>query len=53
MASTFRIADRGAMLYEGIIVVSGTRTEVLAAPPPVLREFVEPSGAVQFGGSPS
>jgi phospholipid/cholesterol/gamma-HCH transport system ATP-binding protein len=53
MASTFRIADRVAMLYEGIIVASGTRTEVLAAPPPVLREFVEPSGAVHFGGGPS
>jgi phospholipid/cholesterol/gamma-HCH transport system ATP-binding protein len=52
MASTFRIADRVAMLYEGIIVASGTRTEVLAAPPPVLREFVEPSGAVHFGGGP-
>ncbi len=53
MASTFRIADRVAMLYDGIIVASGTRAEVLAAPPPVLREFVEPSGAVHFGGRPS
>src|SRR5450631_2871273 len=53
MASTFRIADRVAMLYEGIIVASGTRTEVLAAPPPVLRQFVEPSGAVHFGGAPA
>ena len=52
MASTFRIADRVAMLYEGIIVASGTRAEVLAAPPLVLREFVEPSGAVHFGGGP-
>jgi ABC-type sugar transport system ATPase subunit len=42
-----------AMLYDGIIVASGTRDEVLAAPPLVLREFVEPSGAVHFGGGPS
>ena len=48
MASTFRIADRVAMLYEGVIVASGTRAEVMAAPHPVLREFVETSGAVQF-----
>jgi phospholipid/cholesterol/gamma-HCH transport system ATP-binding protein len=48
MASTFRIADRVAMLYEGLIVASGTRAEVMAAPHPVLREFVETSGAVQF-----
>ena len=53
MASTFRIADRVAMLCDGIIVADGTRTEVLAAPPAVLREFVEPSGAVRFGGAPS
>jgi len=53
MASTFRIADRVAMLYEGLIVANGTRKEVLASPNPVLREFVETSGAVQFGGGPS
>jgi ABC-type transporter Mla maintaining outer membrane lipid asymmetry ATPase subunit MlaF len=40
------------MLYEGIIVASGTRTEVLASPSPVLRQFVEPSGAVHFGEGP-
>jgi len=49
MASTFRIADRIAMLYEGTIVASGQRHEVLAAPHPVLKEFVETSGAVRFG----
>jgi phospholipid/cholesterol/gamma-HCH transport system ATP-binding protein len=53
MASTFRIADRVAMLYEGVIVASGSRAEILAAPHPVLREFVETSGAVHFGGGPS
>jgi phospholipid/cholesterol/gamma-HCH transport system ATP-binding protein len=49
MASTFRIGDRIAMLYEGKIIVSGTRDEVLARPHPILREFVETSGAVTFG----
>ena len=53
MASTFRIADRVAMLYDGVIVANGTRAEVLAAPHPVLREFVETSGAVHFAGGPS
>jgi phospholipid/cholesterol/gamma-HCH transport system ATP-binding protein len=48
MASTFRIADRIAMLYEGLIVASGTRQEVMEAPHPVLKEFVETSGAVQL-----
>jgi phospholipid/cholesterol/gamma-HCH transport system ATP-binding protein len=49
MASTFRIADRIAMLYEGKIIACGTPTELLKAPHPRLREFVEPSGAVKFG----
>jgi len=53
MASTFRIADRVGMLYEGVIVANGSRAEILAAPHPVLREFVETSGAVHFGGGPS
>jgi phospholipid/cholesterol/gamma-HCH transport system ATP-binding protein len=53
MASTFRIADRVAMLYDGVIIASGERREVLAAPHPMLREFVETSGAVQFGGRAS
>jgi phospholipid/cholesterol/gamma-HCH transport system ATP-binding protein len=53
MSSTFRIGDRIAMLYEGIIVANGSREEILAAPHPVLREFVETSGAVHFDGGPS
>lgn len=53
MASTFRIANRVAMLYEGCIVANGTREEVLAEPHPMLREFVETSGAVSFAGGPS
>jgi phospholipid/cholesterol/gamma-HCH transport system ATP-binding protein len=53
MASTFRIADRIAMLYEGVIVASGERRDILAAPHPMLKEFVETSGAVHFGGRAS
>jgi ABC-type transporter Mla maintaining outer membrane lipid asymmetry ATPase subunit MlaF len=53
MASTFRIGDRIAMLYEGLIVANGERKEILAAPHPMLREFVETSGAVRFGGGAS
>ena len=50
MASTFRIGDRIAMLYGGNIIASGERREIMAAPHPMLREFVETSGAVQLGG---
>jgi phospholipid/cholesterol/gamma-HCH transport system ATP-binding protein len=50
MASTFRIGDRISMLYEGAIAVSGTPAELLKAPHPALREFVEVSGAVNFVG---
>jgi phospholipid/cholesterol/gamma-HCH transport system ATP-binding protein len=46
MASTFRIGDRISMLHEGKIVASGTPEEVLRSSHPVLREFVETSGAV-------
>ncbi|HET6147735.1 MAG TPA: ABC transporter ATP-binding protein [Polyangia bacterium] len=46
MASTFRIGDRISMLYDGKIVVTGTPDEVLRTRHPVLREFVETSGAV-------
>jgi phospholipid/cholesterol/gamma-HCH transport system ATP-binding protein len=53
MASTFRIADRIAMLYEGVIVAKGTRSEIMAAPHPVLKEFVETSGTVAFGRVPA
>lgn len=49
MASTFRIGDRIAMLYEGRIITSGTPTEIMKDPHPQLREFVEMSGAVHLG----
>jgi phospholipid/cholesterol/gamma-HCH transport system ATP-binding protein len=53
MASTFRIADRIAMLYEGTIIACGPPAELLASPNPnpKLREFVETSGAVKFGAA--
>jgi len=52
MASTFRIADRVAMLYEGKIVVNGPPAEVLASRHPALREFVETSGVAPVGADP-
>jgi phospholipid/cholesterol/gamma-HCH transport system ATP-binding protein len=48
MASTFRIADRIAMLYEGKIAVSGTPDEFKRCDLPYVREFVEMSGTVRF-----
>jgi phospholipid/cholesterol/gamma-HCH transport system ATP-binding protein len=50
MASTFRIADRVSMLLDGRIVASGTPRQLLAAPHPALREFVETAGLVGAGG---
>ncbi len=50
MASTFRIGDRIAMLIEGKIATAGTPAELLAAPHPALREFLETSGALRLGG---
>ncbi|HET6283873.1 MAG TPA: ABC transporter ATP-binding protein [Polyangia bacterium] len=44
MASTFRIADRVAMLDQGKIVVKGTPEEVMASDYPTLREFIETAG---------
>ncbi len=48
MASTFRIADRISMLYEGKIVASGSPAEIRCCDHPYLREFVEMSGAVEL-----
>jgi phospholipid/cholesterol/gamma-HCH transport system ATP-binding protein len=50
MASTFRIADRIAMLHEGKIVIAGTPADLLRAPHPALREFLETSGTLRLGG---
>jgi phospholipid/cholesterol/gamma-HCH transport system ATP-binding protein len=49
MASTFRIADRVSMLLDGRIVASGTPRQLLAAPHPALREFVETAGVIAVG----
>ncbi len=48
MASAFRIGDRVAMLHEGTIIANAPPRELLQDPHPVLREFVETSGAVSF-----
>lgn len=52
MASTFRIADRISMLYEGKIAVSGTPDEFKRSQLPFVREFVEMSGTVTFERQP-
>jgi phospholipid/cholesterol/gamma-HCH transport system ATP-binding protein len=46
MASTFRIGDRISMLQEGRIIASGSADEIRRSSDPMLREFVETSGAV-------
>ena len=48
MASTFRIAHRISMLYEGKIAVSGTPEDIKRCELPFVREFVEMSGTVTF-----
>ncbi|HEY2743752.1 MAG TPA: ABC transporter ATP-binding protein, partial [Polyangia bacterium] len=48
MASTFRIADRISMLYEGKIAVSCGPEEIKGCQLPFVREFVEMSGTVRF-----
>jgi len=48
MASTFRIADRIAMLYGGVIIENGTPTQIKRSPNKFLRDFVEISGAVKM-----
>jgi phospholipid/cholesterol/gamma-HCH transport system ATP-binding protein len=44
MASTFRIADRVSMLYDGKILVTGTPEELLHAPYAPLQEFISMAG---------
>jgi phospholipid/cholesterol/gamma-HCH transport system ATP-binding protein len=51
MASTFRIADRIAMIHEGKIVTAGAPAELLTSPHPALREFLETSGLRLGGGA--
>src|SRR5207247_317224 len=56
MASTFRIADRLSMLYEGKILVTGTPAELLHAPFAPLQEFISMAGlsshAADAAGAP-
>ena len=40
MVSTFKLADRIAMLYEGRIVAVGSPAEIKASPNPVVQQFV-------------
>jgi len=50
MASTFRIAHRISMLYNGQIAVTGTPDDIKRCKLPFVREFVEMSGTVRFEG---
>jgi phospholipid/cholesterol/gamma-HCH transport system ATP-binding protein len=53
MASTFRIAHKISMLYDGKIAVSGTPDDIKRSRLPFVREFVEMSGTVRFLGEAS
>jgi phospholipid/cholesterol/gamma-HCH transport system ATP-binding protein len=44
MASTFRIADKISMLYDGKILVTGTPAELLRSAYAPLREFIDMAG---------
>jgi phospholipid/cholesterol/gamma-HCH transport system ATP-binding protein len=48
MASTFRIADRISMLYDGKVAISAVPDEFKRSELPFVREFVEMSGTVTF-----
>ncbi len=41
MKSAFRISDRVAMLYEGVVRVEGTPDEVRASDDPIVKGFIE------------
>ncbi len=41
MRSTFRIADRVGMLYQGKIIAIGTPDEIRASPDPRVQQFIE------------
>jgi len=47
MPSVFRIADRIFLLHGGRIIASGTPQQLLEAPGPELRAFLEPSGMLR------
>lgn len=52
MASTFRIAHRISMLYDGKIAITGSPDDIKRSRLPFVREFVEMSGTVRFEGAP-
>ncbi|HEY8926968.1 MAG TPA: ATP-binding cassette domain-containing protein [Polyangia bacterium] len=56
MASTFRIADRVSMLYDGKILVTGSPADLIDAPYPPLQEFISMAGlsreTLAGGGAP-
>ena len=41
MRSAFRISDRVAMLYDGVVRIDGTPAEVQASADPIVRGFIE------------
>jgi phospholipid/cholesterol/gamma-HCH transport system ATP-binding protein len=40
MVSCYKVADRIAMLYGGVIIETGTPAEIQASPNPVVRQFI-------------
>lgn len=52
MASTFRISDRVAMLYQGEIVEYGTPDMILSSEKPMVRDFLSASSNPYAGASP-
>ena len=40
MVSCYKVADRVAMLYDGVIIETGTPAEIQASANPVVRQFI-------------
>jgi len=40
MVSSYKVADRIAMLYEGRIIETGTPADIQASENPVVRQFI-------------
>ena len=40
MVSSYKVADRIAMLYEGKIIETGTPDEIKVTPNPVVQQFI-------------
>jgi phospholipid/cholesterol/gamma-HCH transport system ATP-binding protein len=52
MASTFRIAHKVAMLYQGRIIATGTPDELRRSPLPQVQEFINVSGTGPLSAQP-